>query len=99
MPADAPLLVPDECPRLEGTFLHPPRPPGVVPLMQAIEGDGSPWSYLSASILCREAEKLGATWHGCVWGGQTILSGYVVSTSSVSGSVPRPVAQRGIQRR
>ena len=26
------------------------RPPGAVPLMQAIEGNGSPWSYLSASI-------------------------------------------------
>ncbi|WP_423928514.1 hypothetical protein [Candidatus Palauibacter sp.] len=26
-------------------------PPGAIPLMEAIEGDGSPWSYLSASIL------------------------------------------------
>ena len=32
--------------------------------MQAIEGDGSPWSYLSASILSREAEEFGAMWHG-----------------------------------
>ena len=43
-------------------------------LMQVIEGDGSPWSYLSASILCREAAEFGAVWHGCVWSDQTILS-------------------------
>ena len=43
--------------------------------MQAIEGDGSPWSYLSASILRREAAEFGAFWHGCVWSPQTILSG------------------------
>ena len=55
-------------------FLDPPKPPGAVPLMQAIEGDGSPWSYLSASILRREAAEFGARWHGCVWSGQTILS-------------------------
>ena len=38
VPADAPLVAPGECPRLEDRFLHPPRPPGAVPLMQAIEG-------------------------------------------------------------
>ena len=72
--ADAPPVAADECPRLEDTWLQPPRPPGAVPLMQAIEGDGSPWSYLSASILSREAAEFGAIWHGCVWSDQTILS-------------------------
>ena len=74
VPADASLVAPDDCPRLEDTWLQPPRPPGAVRLMQAIEGDGSPWSYLSASILCREAAEFGAIWHGCVWSDQTILS-------------------------
>ncbi len=74
VPADAPLLAPEHCPRLEDTFLDSPRPPGAVPLMQAIQGDGSPWSYLSASILSREAAEFGAIWHGCVWSDQTILS-------------------------
>ena len=73
VPADGPLVVPDDCPRLEDTWLQPLRPRGAVPLMQAIEGDGSPWSYLSASILCREAAEFGAVWHGCVWSDQTIL--------------------------
>ena len=49
-------------------------PPGAVLLMQAIDGDGSPWSYLSASILSREAAEFGARWPGLVWTGQTILS-------------------------
>ena len=54
MPADAPVLEPDECPKLEGVFLEPPKPPGAVELMSVIAGDGSPWAYLSASILARE---------------------------------------------
>ena len=74
VPADAPPVAADDCPRLEDTWLQPPQPPGGVPLMQAIEGDGSPWSYLSASILRREAAEFGAIWHGCVWSDQTILS-------------------------
>ena len=74
VPADAPLVAPDDCPRVEDDWLQPPRPPEAVPLMQAIEGDGSPWSYLSASILSREAAEFGAVWHGCVWSDQAILS-------------------------
>ena len=61
VPADAPLVTPGDCPRLDDTWLQPPQPPGAVRLMQAIEGDGSPWSYLSASILCREAAEFGAS--------------------------------------
>ena len=74
VPADAPLVAPDDCPSVEDAWLQPPRPPEAVPLMQAIEGDGSPWSYLSASILSREAGEFGAVWHGCVWSDQAILS-------------------------
>ena len=72
VPADTPLVAPGEWSRLEDTWLS--RPPGAVPLMQAIEGDGSPWSYLSASILSRESSEFGARWPGCVWTDQTILS-------------------------
>ena len=72
VPADVPLDAPGEWFRLEHTWL--PRPPGVVPLMQAIEGDGTPWSYVSASILSREAVEFGARWPGLVWSDQTILS-------------------------
>ena len=73
VPFDAPVLKPEECPRLEDVFLEPPKPPGAVELMKAIEGDGSPWSYLSASILGREADEFGAAWHGSSWTEHTIL--------------------------
>lgn len=33
-------------------------------LMEALEGDGSPWSYLLASYLRRDAERIGSAWHG-----------------------------------
>ena len=74
VPADAPLLAPEDCPQPEDVFLGPPKPAGAIPLMQAIEGDGSPWSYLSASILGREAAEFGALWHGCVWSDQKIIA-------------------------
>ena len=35
--------------------------------MVAIEGDGSPMSYLSASILQRELAEFGATGNWCYW--------------------------------
>ena len=60
VPFDAPVLKPEECPRLEDVFLEPPKPPGAVELMKVIEGDGSPWSYLSAAMLGREAAEFGA---------------------------------------
>ena len=41
--------------------------------MQAIEGDGTPWSYLSASILARELLEYGALWHGASWSTYTLL--------------------------
>ena len=41
--------------------------------MEAIEGDGTPWSYLSASLFAREAGEFGAMWHGCSWSDQSIL--------------------------
>ena len=74
VPADAPQPPPDNGPGLRGSLSDHPKPPGAVRLMQAIESDGSPWSYLSASILRREAAEFGAFWHGCDWTLQTILS-------------------------
>ena len=64
----------DDFSELTESLFEAPRPAQAVPLMQAIEGDGSPWSYLSASILGREAAEFGAIWHGCWWSDQTILS-------------------------
>jgi len=41
--------------------------------MAAIEGDGSPESYIQASLLARELREFGVRWHGCDWSTQEIL--------------------------
>jgi len=57
-----------------GSLPAPPRPRGALDdFMDAIEGDGSAWSHLLASLFAREAAELGALWHGVSWGAQTIL--------------------------
>jgi hypothetical protein len=76
MPADAPFPEPEECPKLEDRFLGPPYPPGAFDdVLEAIEGDGSPWSYLSASLFAREAAEFGAMWHGCDWSTHAVIGG------------------------
>ena len=57
-----------------GVHLPYPEPPNALPhFMDAIEGDGSPRSFLEASILMRELEEFGAIWHGCDWADHAIL--------------------------
>ena len=74
LPTDAPFPEPDECPRLEQMFLAPPKPPAALDdVMDAIEGDGTHWSYLCASLFCREIHEFGAMWHGANWSTHTIL--------------------------
>ena len=41
--------------------------------MEAIEGDGSEFSYVYASIFAREIFELGAYWHGCSWSSHIIV--------------------------
>ena len=71
VPADAVPAPSGESHEVEHVWMEPP---GAIPVMQAIAGDGTPWSYLSASILSREAAEFGAWWHGCDWSVQTIVS-------------------------
>lgn len=68
-PYDAPFPEPKDCP-VEG----PPQPLGSSEnLMAFIDGDGTPWSYFSASLFSREAGEFGAMWHGCFWSTHVIL--------------------------
>ncbi|UBF24098.1 hypothetical protein K9N68_20520 [Kovacikia minuta CCNUW1] len=47
---------------------HPPQPEGALPdVMEAIEGDRSPASFVIASILCRELQEFGAIGKFCNW--------------------------------
>lgn len=74
MPANTCFPEPERCPRVEDAWLAPPKPPGALEnYMAAVEGDGAPWSYLSASILARELREFGALWHGCSWSTHAIL--------------------------
>jgi hypothetical protein len=74
MPVEADFPEPEECPRLEGVFLAPPKPWAALDdMMDAIDGDGSAWSYMCASILARELAEFGAMWHGCDWETHAIL--------------------------
>lgn len=68
-----------------------PRPPGALDdFMAAMDGDGSPWSYVCASLLARELRELGALWHGSDW-----------SDHSIIGAPPwdRPAANDGVHGR
>jgi hypothetical protein len=45
-----------------------PAPPGAIAeLRSCIEGDGSAWWYLCASLCARELWEIGATWHAQHW--------------------------------
>jgi hypothetical protein len=68
------FLEPDECPTDPRHFLEPPT--ALDNVMDAITGDGTPWSYVSASFVARELREFGATWHGCNWKTHTILGGH-----------------------
>ena len=41
--------------------------------MHSLTGDGSPLSYLSASLLLRELSEVGALWHGVRWDVEEII--------------------------
>jgi hypothetical protein len=74
MPVDAEFPDPEDCPRLQDVFLEPPKPPFALDdVMDAIDGDGSPWSLICASIFGREISEFGAMWHGCDWDTHEVL--------------------------
>lgn len=91
LPADSPWPEPDACPKCDDAF-ESPRPDGVLPdYMDAIDGDGTPISYMSASLLARELAEFGALWHGCGWSVHRILgSNPLTESPAASYSTDRP---------
>ena len=74
MPEDADFPAPKDCPTLENHLLKAPKPwDALDDPMEAIEGDGSAWSYLAASLLRRELREFGAMWHGSNWATHFLL--------------------------
>lgn len=57
-----------------GTCMPRPEPAeGVRDFMTKVRGDGTPWRYVQASFFAREAEEIGARWHGAGWGWHRLL--------------------------
>ncbi|MDY0165097.1 MAG: PDZ domain-containing protein [Thermoguttaceae bacterium] len=74
MPENAEFPEPKDSPTLENHVFNAPKPwDALDDLMEAIEGDGSEWSYMAASVLRRELREFGASWHGIEWGTHVIL--------------------------
>ena len=54
MPVNADFPEPQHCPCIENVLVGPPKPPTALEdFMEAIKGDGSPWSYFCASLLAQ----------------------------------------------
>jgi hypothetical protein len=76
-PVDDAFPEPEDCLRSAGHFLGRPVPPGALAdVVDAIDGDRSAWSYLSASIFAREIREFGALWHGLDWTTHRILGSH-----------------------
>ncbi len=82
--------------------IRAPRPPNAFDhFMMGVEGDGSPASYLGASLFARTIAEFGGRWHGLRWSHEQILGGEPPycdppSTPSLSGMPRRPRRDRGI---
>lgn len=74
MVEDTEFPAPKDCPTLENHLLKARKPwDALDDPMEAIEADGSAWSYLAASLLRRELREFGAMWHGCNWATHFLL--------------------------
>lgn len=88
VPVDVAAALPEASPTQRDRLPTPPVPDRCLPdVMGAIGGDGTPDSYLEASILARELAELGTRWHGCSWVTHQVLDTDPFQESS-EGRVP-----------
>lgn len=74
LPAGAAFPDPAELVKDRFELLKPPKPPKAYDnYMEAIEGDRSALSFVSASLLRRELGDFGSVWHGAGWVFHTLL--------------------------
>lgn len=99
MPVHADFPEPKDCPTLPNHLLTAPKPHDALDdAMEAIEGDGSAWSYLAASLLRREIAEFGAGWHGVSWGVHHVLDAdpwKAPAGKPEDASLERPTSQPG----
>jgi hypothetical protein len=64
-----------EPPKCGSDLFEPsPRPEhGLESILDALNLDKTPWSYLCMSLLGRELAEFGAIWHGVSWGAHTLI--------------------------
>ena len=80
MPEQAPFPEPEQCRKDVDHSREPPIPPqALARVMDAVEGDGTPWSFFSASLFAREVSEFGAMWHGESWHAHHIVASDPVS--------------------
>ena len=59
MPVNAEFPEPGDCPKVKVRFREAPKPPAALDdVMEVVQGDDSPWSYLAASLPQREARRM-----------------------------------------
>ncbi len=63
----------------------PPAPQALPHFMDAVTGDGSPRSYLEASLFFRAASDFGASWHGVAWGHHRLIDAEPALPITISG--------------
>ncbi len=77
-----------ECERLDSAGT--PRPKSAVSPSMVLDGDGSPESYIQASLFLREMEEFGALWDELEWGLHEIIDGVPEGYGIPEGVDPRP---------
>jgi hypothetical protein len=88
MPANAEFPDPEKCPKVKDRFHEAPKPPAALDdVMEVVQGDDSPWSYLAASLLQRELKEFGAMWHGTNWNTHRVLGENPLKADSGEGRV------------
>ena len=76
MPERSELPPPDQCPKVKLQHIRGevPKPSAALDdFTDLIEGDGSPWSYLCASVMIRELKEMRPFWHALDWRTHVIL--------------------------
>jgi hypothetical protein len=97
MPTNAEFPEPANCPKVKSGSLDVPKPTTALDdVMEVIQGDDSPWSYLAASLLQRELKEFGARWHGLYWtvnrvlGENPLQAGNEQGRSTIEGPIGKP---------
>ncbi|MEZ4638278.1 MAG: hypothetical protein R2856_25525 [Caldilineaceae bacterium] len=89
MPANAPVPAPPAADDEDAWQDAPPH--ALSSVMDGVEGDGTAWSYLAASLLGRELQGFAALGHAAWWREQALVIDESVDASSIEDFDPPPL--------